>query len=435
MVDKYQKLINQVQVIQQHFDQMQWWSPEKILDYQLQKIDHILRFAARTVPYYKDYLAAFDSITKGPLTLEEFQKLPILSRSNIQQNRDSLITTNLPVEHVGMFDITTSGSTGIPIKVKGTAYTSMYLHALTLRGHLWHKRDFKCTSVTVKALKDKQPVKHYGSWALGHQTGSAIEIDVTLPIDNIFDIVIQIDPEYLHVHPTTLRGFIKLSVKLASKPKALLEVRTMGEVVDNELRELCSTEWNIPIVDMYSTEEFNTITHQCPDHEHGHVQADNVFVEILNDDNEPCMPGEVGRVVVTSLTNYATPLIRCDLADYAEVGDLCPCGRGLQVLKSILGRSRNMVTLPTGQQFLPVFGVGSALADLPIIQHRLAQTTLNDIEVRLVVERELDEDERIQIQDFFSHNFNHPFNFPIVYVDELPRGANGKYEFFISELK
>ena len=313
----------------------------------------------------------------------------------------------------------------------------MYLHARTLHGHLWNKRDCKGESVTVKAIssKAKQPVKRYMSWALGHETGPAIELDVTLPIDCIFDMLIKINPEYLHVHPTTLRGLIKLSNKSSITLKALREVRTMGEVVDSELRESCSKEWNVPIVDMYSTEEFNTITHQCPDHEHGHIQSDNVFVEILNDDNEPCKPGEVGRVVVTSLTNYATPLIRCDLADYAEVGDLCPCGRGLPVLKSILGRSRNMVTLPTGQQFLPVFGVGSALADLPIIQHRLVQTTLNDIEVRLVVERELDEDERSQIQDFFSYNFNHPFNFPIVYVDELPRGANGKYEFFISEIK
>lgn len=432
MVDAYQTLINQVQTIQQHFDQMQWWSPEKILEYQLQKVDHILRFAIDTVPYYKDY-----KLSNDPLTLEEFQKIPILTRSDIQQNGDNLITNDLPFNHLPMFDVITSGSTGNPIKVKGTSYTGMFLHALTLRGHLWHKRDFNSTNITVKAMssKSKQPVKRYMSWALGHETGPAIEIDVTIPIDRIFDMLVQVDPEYLHVHPTTLRGLIKVSDELSVKLKALREVRTMGEVVDNELRELCSTEWNVPIVDMYSTEEFNTITHQCPDHEHGHVQADNVFVEILNDDNEPCKPDEIGRVVVTSLTNYATPLIRCDLADYAEVGDLCPCGRGLPVLKSILGRSRNMVTLPNGQQFLPVFGVGTALVDLPIIQHRLVQTTLNDIEVRLVVKRELDEDEKNQIQDFFSHNFNHPFNFLIVYVDELPRGANGKYEFFINEIE
>ena len=433
-MNEYQQLINQVQIIQQRFDKLQWWTPEQILADQLRQIDSILQHAIHTIPYYKDRIDSY-KLTDAPLTLKEFQKLPILSRSDIQQAGSSLVTNDLPLNHGTMFDVVTSGSTGIPLKVKGTSYTGMQLHAFTLRGHLWHKRDFKGTNVTVKALKNKQPVKHYASWAIGQETGPAIEIDATLSLNSIFDMIIQINPEYLHLHPTTLRSLLKSSIKLSTKPEALREVRTMGEVVDDDLRELCFQEWNIPLTDMYSTEEFNTITHQCPDHLHGHVQADNVLVEILNKNDEPCNVGEVGRVVVTSLTNYATPLIRCDLEDYAELGDLCSCGRGLLVLKKIFGRTRNMVILPDGDQFFPVFTVGSTLADLPIIQHRLAQTSLADIEVRLVVERELTEDEKDQIRDYFSLNFGHPFNFHIVYVDELLRGANGKYEFFISEME
>ncbi len=434
MVDA-QTLINQVQAIERHFDQMQWWSPEKILQYQLQKIDHLLQFAARTVPFYRNSLSKFDSIIKGPLTLAEFQKIPILTRTDIQQHGSNLITTNLPQGHGNMFDVATSGSTGHPIKVKGTSFTGIHLHAFTLRGHIWHKRDFKAKNVIIKSMKDKKLIKRYGSWAIGQETGPAIEIDVTLPLNRLFDMVIEIDPEYLHVHPTTLRGMIKLSIEQSIKLEALREVRTQGEVADDDLRELCMQKWNVPIVDMYSTEEFNTITHQCPDHQYGHVLADNVLVEILNEDGTPCKPGEVGRVVVTSLTNYATPLIRCDLKDYAEVGEQCSCGRGLLVLKRIVGRSRNMITLPSGEEFCPIFSTGTTLADLPIIQHRLVQTGLNDIVIKLVVERELSDDEKKQLRDYFSHSFNHTFNFPIVYVDELPRGANGKYEFFISEIR
>jgi len=61
--------------------------------------------------------------------------------------------------------------------------------------------------------------------------------------------------------------------------------------------------------------------------------------------------GQVGRVVVTDLHNFATPLIRYDLGDYAEMADTCPCGRGLPALKRIMGRRRNMVRLPDGRSF------------------------------------------------------------------------------------
>ena len=44
-------------------------------------------------------------------------------------------------------------------------------------------------------------------------------------------------------------------------------------------------------------------------------------------------PGEIGRLVVTRLHHFATPLLRYDIGDYAEVGDACPCGRGLPVLR------------------------------------------------------------------------------------------------------
>ena len=78
---------------------------------------------------------------------------------------------------------------------------------------------------------------------------------------------------------------------------------------------------------MYSSQEVGYIALQCPENESYHIQAENVLVEILDDDGLPCEPGEVGRVVVTALHNLATPLLRYDIGDYAEVGSPCSCGR------------------------------------------------------------------------------------------------------------
>jgi phenylacetate-CoA ligase len=73
-----------------------------------------------------------------------------------------------------------------------------------------------------------------------------------------------------------------------------------------------------------------------------------VLVEILDAQGRPCRPGEIGRVVATPLHNVAMPLLRYELDDYAEVGQACACGRGLPVIRRILGRRQNMLRLPDG---------------------------------------------------------------------------------------
>src|SRR5262249_57510260 len=105
------------------------------------------------------------------------------------------------------------------------------------------------------------------------------------------------------------------------------------------------------------------------------VQSENLLLEVLDERGRPCGPGETGRVVVTTLHNFAMPLIRYAIGDYATVGPPCPCGRGLPVLTRIMGRARNMLTLPDGKQIWPYFA-GENLSGLaPTRQYQLVQTS------------------------------------------------------------
>jgi phenylacetate-coenzyme A ligase PaaK-like adenylate-forming protein len=97
-------------------------------------------------------------------------------------------------------------------------------------------------------------------------------------------------------------------------------------------------DWDVPLTDLYAADEAGCIALQCPDHEHYHVQSESVLVEVLDVEGRACAPGAVGRVVVTTLQNFAMPLVRYDIGDVAEAGDPCPCGRGLPVLRRIARR-------------------------------------------------------------------------------------------------
>ncbi len=214
----------------------------------------------------------------------------------------------------------------------------------------------------------------------------------------------------------------------------LREVQTLSEVLDPALREECRRLWNIEIADMYSTQETGYIALQCPQSENYHVQSETALIEILDADDAPCRSGEVGRVVVTPLHNFATPLLRYDIGDYAEVGAACPCGRGLPVLTRIMGRARAMLTLPNGARSWPLMG-GSRFAEIaPVKQYQFVQKSRTQIEARLVVERPLTNGEEEKLRDRMLTRLGHPFEIEFSYVMQIARQAGEKYEEFKSEL-
>lgn len=136
--------------------QTQWWPPQALVEMQMRQFALLARHAAETVPFYRDRLDLLSSIKGGELTPEIWRKLPVLTRSEIQDTGDSLISTDLPPDHGRTFDVQTSGSTGRPVRVKGTSVTRVLNSALNLRNHLWHGRDFSASVGAIQTLSPNE---------------------------------------------------------------------------------------------------------------------------------------------------------------------------------------------------------------------------------------------------------------------------------------
>ena len=250
-----------------------------------------------------------------------------------------------------------------------------------------------------------------------------------------FDWLLRRDPHYLLTFPSNLAALIEYSRNDGRRLTKLQQVRTVGETVSAHLRAAVFENWGVPLVDAYSSNELGYLALQCPLSGQYHVMSESVLLEVLNERGEVCQPGEVGRVVVTSLHNFATPLIRYELGDYAEQGEPCACGRGLPTLARIVGRVRNLVTLPDGQRHWPMVGFAGYRDVAPISQYQLVQTTRECIEVRLVVERTLSADEEASLTKLIHDSLNYPFSLSFRYYDRaIPRGPGHKFEEFVSLL-
>jgi phenylacetate-CoA ligase len=183
---------------------------------------------------------------------------------------------------------------------------------------------------------------------------------------------------------------------------------------------------------MYSSEEAGFIAAQCPDHEHYHVHAESLLLEVLDERGRPCPPGEVGRIVVTDLHNFATPLIRYDIGDFAEVGPPCPCGRGLPVLSRVVGRTRNSLVTADGKRHYPLLGQTGYLDVAPILQHQFVQTAFDVLEARIVTREPLTAEQTERLQTHVAKHLPAGIQIQVVRVESVPRGPGGKYEDFIS---
>ena len=414
------------------FEQSQWWPPEAIEALQLRQAEQLLIHAGKTVPFYRDRLAALKGFKRGGLTVEAWRDIPILTREDVQDAGQALLSRAVPKDHGPLHDIRTSGSTGKPVEIKGTAVTGLFFLALNLRYHLWHGRDFSAATVSITRARPGSGEDNPSGWVPGHGSGPFYLFDVIRPIEEQIDWLEKKKAAYLLTYPSNLRELLKFTGK---KPPGLIQVATMGEVLDAEVRAECRQIWGVDIVDAYSAEEVGMIALQCPGHDHYHLQAESLFVEILDEHGHPCRPGEIGRLVITDLHNFATPLVRYAMGDYAEVGGACSCGRGLPVVKRVLGRARNVLIRPDGGHMWPVFSKILADAVPNLRQAQLVQRRPEEIVARIVVLAPLSAAEEERALKALDGALGGVFTVRIEYVDEIERSSVGKFEEVKCELE
>ena len=423
----------QALALQYQFNTTQWWSREKLLAHQLRQAQVLIRHAARAAPFWKKRLSALRNLAPGKLTMARLRAIPLLTRADIQDAGAGLFSTAVPRAHGRPFEVRSSGSTGTPIVVRGTALTGTMLRAFSLRGHLWHKRDLAAKNVDIRTAYAPGLKPRDARWTPVPGTGPSVRIDIALPISEILQRVVAENPVYLQTHPYTLLGLVERARETGIKPKSLREARTFGEALEPRVRAAAREAWGVPVVDNYSAMEIGTIAHQCPEGEMLHVMAEGVLLEVLDDGGKPCRPGQVGRVVLTSLHNFAAPLIRYAIGDYARVGGRCACGRGLPVLERVMGRQRNLLVLPSGERRFAERHLADFTA-APYRQFQITQTARETIAVTLVVPRPWTAADEAALRDHLRENYRHAFDVTIAYVDHIARAANGKYEEFRSLL-
>jgi len=422
-------------------EESQWWPAARLLDHQLARLRELVAHAQRTVPWQRERLRQTGLDAARPFAWEDWLRMPVMTRREVQEHESGLVSNAIPPALGQRVTNQTSGSTGTPVRVHGTANDARIFRAVTQRHYQWHPHDFSERYAVIRRMSRvkaeypaglEQPA--WGDRALfPFPTGPAALLSVRASIAEQAEWLARQNPGYLLTYPSNLQALAEHCLERSIALPRLRHAASIGEVVSAGARDACRAAWSAPVIDTYSAEEVGVIAHQCPAHEHLHVQGETVLAEIVDDAGRPCPPGAVGRVLVTPLYNYAMPLMRYHLGDYAEAGAPCPCGRGLPVIARVLGRERNsLLVTASGERYWPAFGSRGLTGVAPVRQHQFVQTALDTIVARLVTAAPLSPAEEDSLRRHVLAQLPPGFRLELAYCDDIPRNAGGKFENFIS---
>ena len=203
----------------------------------------------------------------------------------------------------------------------------------------------------------------------------------------------------------------------------------ISESMPSEVRRNLERQLNCTVRSWYSNEENGIMGLQREEDESYYIDSESYYYEILKlDSDEPAEPGELGRIVITDLYNYAIPLIRYDNGDLAVAERREKNGRFRLYLKELYGRRGDMIYDTKGRVVSPFVLLNGLSMAKGISQYRFIQEDIRKYTLWLNGEKE--EIDEKAILDFIRPYFGEDAEITVEYLDEIPVLNSGKRKSF-----
>jgi phenylacetate-CoA ligase len=429
-------------------DRTQWLDAAEVEDRQLDQVRALLDHCWHHVPYYQQAFNAAGIRPADIHTRADFRGIPILKREVYQERAVHLVARQLPTGTRQIGTITTSGTSGLPIAVHLTNMTSLWWLAFYLRDLEWAGLDprGKLASIRTMTLKDpKQQEQLREGMTLPHwhgqlqrliESGPSFGLDLHQDPRRQLAWLRQVQPDYLLSYPSNLDCLASLIRDDGQPVPGLKAIQSFAETLEDDARTRIESAFGVPVKDLYSCAEAGYLASPCPRGHGLHVHAENVILEVIDENDQPCSPGQTGRVVLTTLHNWLTPFVRYEILDDATPGPHpCPCGRGLPLLTRIDGKRRPMFHLADGRRKSSASLVNSMHRLGGIRQQQIVQRAVDQVVVRIVPARDWESSQIERINHLLKDFFEGPVRVEVQVVDRLELPRSGKLREVVNELE
>jgi len=420
-------------------EKSQWWSSQKLKDFQTKKLRELITHAYNNVPYYHNLFKSLNLTPYDIKSINDLNKLPIVTKNEIRKNMNDFIAVNIPKNK--MIRNATSGSSGSPFeyiidKDELSFFRSMGLRNWEVVGY--NLGDKIATLSGSSLLPQKMSFLHKLSFKANRNLPLSSFNMNSETVRRYTKLLLDYNPKFLRGYPSSI-SIIANSIIENNIEFNLSAVMTTAETLFPSQRKIIMEAFNCDVFDSCGCNDGGEYLFECEEHVGYHVGCEQSIHEFVNENGINVSNNEVGNIVLTDLWNYSMPFIRYDAGDMAIYTDeKCPCGRGLPLVKSIIGRTVDQIILPDknalpGLTFTDIFekeGISESIVDYQIVQENTDRFCIN-----LVTNDKYNSQIGTKIHMFFEEHMGIPLDINFNLVDQIPRTKADKRRFVISKVK
>lgn len=361
---------------------------ENLKRHQEEQLHKIISHAYNNVPYYFNTFNKLNLMPADIQSVEDLQKLPILTKEVMRANPKEFRPHNL--KYLKYNTQATGGSTGNPFQYKLSnsdeilGLAIMYANWGYAGYELGDKIGLIAGSSLISSTKSNL-VGNIKAFILNEKKFSSFEMS------HIYmnDIILKLNicrPLYIRGYASSIYLFAKhvknTNSKISFTPKGVF---TTAEVLFEYQRDVIEDVFNCPVFDQYGLNDGGVSAYECEMHSGLHVDMVRSIMEIVDSCGNQLEPENEGHILATSLYNYAMPFIRYDSGDMGVLSkEKCKCGRHSPLLKKIVGRVSDFIYTPNGKKIHGEFFSHIFWEFGWVKQFQIVQTELNRLTVKIV---------------------------------------------------
>lgn len=397
---------------------------DEVLKFQNDKFQLLANWAVNNTLFYSSVK------NKDTYKLADF---PIIDKNIIKENHATFCTAK--ANEKGSIKIHTSGSTGTPLVIIQDKNKRERVYAEMM--YLWGISGFEI-GMRYMFLRRWNNINKKSR--LTTFARNLVMTDVSSLDDDSLETIYQeiISDKKIRMiigYTSTLDMLGEYLKKKNAKPEDfnIVSILSGSEVLSEKTRNVLKGVFGCNVVSLYSNQENGMLAIECNENKEFHLNTASYIFEILKiDSDEPADYGEVGRIVITDLFNYAMPIIRYDTGDLTIKKTKPECDISTDVVTAIEGRKVDIVYDVNGKALSPHTITNGLWKFDRLKQFQLIQKDRNKylFKVNDPENNYSDEELVLTCKEFFGNEAN----VSIERVDDIPVLASGKFKYLKCEI-